>query len=501
MSSGEVSVVPVAAIVLAPVVVGGAVVVGAVMATEAVIMAHYRSRIRSQQARRAVLVDHAGRLRIQAPAQSTEMAGSVSSARTLVATLAKENAEWESRLEQEQATLDTLRVTVAEATGRHTNLARWVGEVETSATPLSGVPTFGQVSASEEARLQIAALAADNETLETALRAAHARLDAQHADAAWRSIAIPLVADLDRDPQSSIERWRTVLRERLANAVRGASALGRDLPGAVADAAALIESSRERDDAERAVARAVELLEDAKQERAVRSSLESELEALIASAEAMEDYLLAERCDEAGEEYLAKVAAGVSVRDLELWARPMIADLHDGRRRSEETLAAVKAAELERLRLAVQEAGHSALLEALLKTHTEVELTPEMEIFRPSGGKLLRREGSATLVAVWRGFEGETKIEPIKIGSMSAEAEAKACDDEVEFRKEKVLPEAQRLFDEATEELGVLPIPLTFRDAEYQPLDAVPEELFGEPSRTGAGHTVKAQELPPGGGR
>ncbi len=486
MSSGEIAIVPVVVVVAAPVVGLGLVTAGVVAGGRAVVLAHQRSRVQAQQQRRNALIAEAGRLRVAGPSVSTGAPQSLGALAGLADALKRENDDWDERLAAERTKLSALQADVAEADGRRKNLAAWASEVDTAANPLGGVPSFRGESAVEEARLQIDALKANNAEVEAALKEAHARLDRETADEVWRKLSVSMKVDLDRDPQSSVERWRAPLRQRIKDAVDQAVRAATVVPAEIADAASTIESSRDRDLATAAVEAATQKVAEAVHAHAANARFDAALEMLVTEAEAMEDYVLTAECDRVRAEFLDKQRT-LGAGQLSAWADAALAELVARREMTRRALEEGLALRAKAQRQTSIDVAYEALVETLLDSHSEVTLTPAMEEYLPSGGRLLRRNGDARFgVYVRHDAAGGAIYEPVAIGDVPLDEQERNCETLSEELEEAVEARYEGLMKKRGEEK---PLPITFTSDGFEPHVALKASLFEST-------TVKDHEAP-----
>lgn len=330
MSSGQVAVVPLALVLVAPAVVAAAAIGAAgyavANAAQQAALAHQRSRVVVASSRRQRLVEQAQVLRV-APPPGVQSSGStdISALRALANKLAKENAAWEETLDAEQSKLNALQAKVDSAWGRHQVVSRWAHEEALTHDALASLPTLHDESAVAEAEHQLATVQAHVNTMERALRARRQELENNAQRHALATITMPPVAEVDRDPDSSSERWRRALRADLSRAVREAQLDG-GLPSRVSVAFQSLEHATNP-------ATAQTLINDAVAELEERASLRSTTDLFLervahwaAEADKVGSQLLIALCDEALEQFEERRAALDHV-ELNAWVRRQLHDL------------------------------------------------------------------------------------------------------------------------------------------------------------------------------
>ena len=194
MSSGDVLILPVAAVALVPAVALGAIVgigYGVKKATEAAVEAYFRSRLEAEERRASELQTIARRLRVAGVDVPGGPAGGVADLRARVQTLTARNQEADQRLRDEQATLNGLDVERSALSAQDRTQRRWCEE--SGIRDLPHPPTSQpDASAVEEAQHQVAMLKSAALSMKAALAHARGDIDADQARTVFeRMIELP----------------------------------------------------------------------------------------------------------------------------------------------------------------------------------------------------------------------------------------------------------------------------------------------------------------------
>lgn len=403
MSSGDLTVAPVAALALAPVVVVGAVAYGAYRATEAVVEAYFRSRLAAEEHRSRELDTVARRLRVAGVGEHTGPTDGVANLRATVHALTTRNLETDRRLREEQATLNSLDVQRAALSAQDGTLRRWCEESGLAELPVQplGHP---DVSAVEEARHQIAAFSAAAAVMRADLELARGEIDAEQTRTAFAKL-IELPGGREPEP-----RWRTEMRGRIHDAVVELRLQG-GLPTTLHEAAALVETSEDQRQVTESVSAALVELRRLHQISVTELNFRNRVHLVMAQAEAIEHYGIAERCRSALDSVAAKALSAGDGTTFRVWARATAQDLEermleslDARAQAHETLA-------QDVRERAAQALKEAMCAALVATDHYVEVP--METALPSGGRLLieRAEGG-------HGHTGYAKVVEVRRGTV-----------------------------------------------------------------------------------
>jgi len=407
MSSGAITVAPVAAVALVPAVALGAVGYGAYKATEAVVEAYFRNRLSAEERRSRELDTAARRLRVAGVGvgvgELTGATAGVSNLRASVHTLAARNLETDLRLREEQATLNGLDVQRSALSAQDETLRRWCEESGLASLPVKprGHP---DASAVEEARQQIATFTAAATVMRANLELARGQIDAEQTRTVFaRMIELPG----GREPEPL---WRTGLRNRIHDAVVELR-LRDTIPNALRAAAALVETSDDQVQASDTVSAALVELRRLHQISVTELNVRNRVHLVMGQAEAIEHYGIAERCRSALDEVAARASDAEDGATFSAWARATAQDLEERMLESLQARAeAHEAFALEVGELAAQELKE-AMCAALVATDHYVEVP--METALPRGGRLLveRAEGS-------HGHTGYAKIVEVRHGTV-----------------------------------------------------------------------------------
>ena len=408
MSSGDVLILPVAAVALVPAVALGAIVgigYGVKKATEAAVEAYFRSRLEAEERRASELQTIARRLRVAGVDVPGGPAGGVADLRARVQTLTARNQEADQRLRDEQATLNGLDVERSALSAQDRTQRRWCEE--SGIRDLPHPPTSQpDASAVEEAQHQVAMLKSAALSMKAALAHARGDIDADQARTVFeRMIELPGGAA----PEPS---WRKELRNRMRDAVVDLRLDG-SLPGEFREAASLVETSEDQAQVTERVDAALAELRRLHRVAVTEENFRNRVHHVMAQAEAIEHYGIAELCRDALGQVAAKAAGAGDGSAFSTWARATAQSLEE---RMLESLQARAQAD-ESVALQLQElAAHrlkEAMCAALMATDSYVEVP--METVLPHGGRLLieRAPGSQS-------HTGYAKVVEVRDGTVSS---------------------------------------------------------------------------------
>jgi hypothetical protein len=384
-------------------------------------------------------------LRIACPEATSSVPSSVGGAKDAADRLAADNGEWEARLAAEQADVNRVQQRLIQAQARHDTLARWVGEARADVTALASAPTDHGLSVLEEGRIQVRALTGDNSTMEEALRAVFRSRAAAQTKTTLEALAMAPVAEVDRDPQSSSEKWRTPLRRELADAVEFTS-LPEGLPPEVAEAARTVETAVDAEAARAAVDDALRVLEEARARSTAVTNCLASLTDLSTQAEAIQDYRVIELADRAREEFEG-LRHSLDTTSLSQWARDRVREIRrslDGARDARGDLEArLEAQRRETAALQAQD-----LFADVLRSLGWVEV--QMETWRPRDGRLFREPGQAEYGKLIQVDEdGDLTPRPVRLGAASSAAtrrqDSAECRRQVSVDNNRVLPAVEAM--------------------------------------------------------
>lgn len=408
MSSGDVMILPVAAVALVPAVALGAIAgigYGVYKATEDVVEAYFRSRLEAEERRARELETIARRLRVAGVDVPGGPAGGVTDLRARTHTLTARNQEADRRLRDEQATLNGLDVERSSLSAQDRTMRRWCEE--SGIGDLPDLPTSQpDASAVEEGQHQVAVLKAAADSMNAALAHARADIDADQARAVFARM-IELPGGLAPGPG-----WRKELRTRIRDAVVELRLDG-SLPGELREAAILVETSEDRARATETVDAALAELRRLHQVAVMELNFRNRVHHVMAQAEAIEHYGIAALCRAALGKVADKAADAGDGAAFSAWARTTAQSLEE---RMLQSLRARALAD-ESLAQRVQELAAQQLKEemcaALMATDSYVEVP--METVLPHSGRLLveRAQGS-------QDHTGYAKVVEVRSGTVSS---------------------------------------------------------------------------------
>lgn len=448
MSDGAIALVPVGAVLVAPIVavagVGAVVYYGVKAAADAVRaarLAHARSRVAAECRRRDELRTQATGLRYPVPGTPGTDPADTAELNLLADQLSRENDRLAGELAAEQLKLNRLQAKLKTLEGRRETLAGWVRDSGIAVDAGDNRPSDRRWTAVQEAEHHITAVTRGIATMETGLRTARRERERGLTKGLWAAIAMPPLAELDRDPHSSSERWRAPLRLTLERALQDA-AIAEELPHVVATALESIESSDDESGARVRVAAATAALDErVKHREVVRDTLRT-LDDLTKAAEANENYVVLAECDVVREEFAAK-RDQLNAASLDAWARKrlLVMDrlLEDARRAFAEHRA--REAREQSLELAIQ------TQEAMAGIMAEMDyVRVDMEIGQPRNGHLFIERSQASSGKPGHGRviaidgNGGLQTYTVALSESSSEGDREACKRHVAIEREQILP-------------------------------------------------------------
>ncbi len=261
------------------------------VAVPAARLAHARSRVAAERCRRDELAAQAARLRHPVPEGLGIDREGTAELNLLADRLAAQNDRLGGELAAEQLMLNQLSTRRWALEGRRETLTGWGADADLAFPP--GVVSRSDPgwSAVQQAEHQVAALARTVVAMEAGLRAAHGERQSASTEDLW-----PPVAEIDRHPQSSSERWRAPLRTALERGLQDA-AIGEELLSGVTAAFKAVEAGTDESSVRPVVEAAIAALtERVAHEAVVRRNLRT-LNQLANEAEGSENYVVLAECD------------------------------------------------------------------------------------------------------------------------------------------------------------------------------------------------------------
>lgn len=446
MSDGAIALVPVGAVLVAPIVavagVGAAVYYGAKAAADAVHaarLAHARSRVAAERRRRDELGSRAARLRYPVPGTPGTDPAETAALNLLADRLAAENDRLAGELATEQLRLNRLTARLGALEGRRETLAGWVRDAGIAVATGGDRTSDPRWTAVQEAEHRVAAVTRSIATMEAGLRTARGERERDLTRGLWAAIAMPPAAEIDRDPHSSSERWRAPLRLTLERALQDA-AITEELPPIVATAFESIESSDDEPVARARVAAVTAALSERVTHGAVVRDTLRTLDELTKEAEAAENYVVLAECDVVRDE-LATKRRQLDAAGLDAWAKTRLLVmgrlLEDARRAFAEHHA--RESREQSLDLAVRaQQAMTDIMADLGYVHVD------MEIGQPRNGHLFIERSQAKNPSHGRvvgvDSSGVLKTYTVALRDSSEESDRAACERHARVENDEILP-------------------------------------------------------------
>lgn len=277
-----------------------------------------------QRRRRAELGEHGARLGRPVPWAPTRDPSGIGALNLLADRLAGENDRLAGELLAEQMHVNRLSARLRAFEGRRAVLAEWARE---AGIVVEDAVDYGRRmgrTASAELERRIAGVTRAVAVLETELMAACRDLERGPEDARSAVAVVLSMAEVERDPHASSERWRAPLRVTLEHALLDA-ALGEELPPSVASAFESVESDVDESRVRAYVEAATALLAKRAAHAGVVYRAWRALDHLGRAAEASENYALLTECAAIRAELTSK-RDELDATELDAWVRTRLSD-------------------------------------------------------------------------------------------------------------------------------------------------------------------------------
>lgn len=450
MSDGAIALVPVGLVLAAPIVAvagaGAAVYYSAKAVADAVHnarLAHARSRVAAERRRREELGAQAARLRYPLPGVPGSDPHGTAELNLLADRLSTENDRLSGELAAEQLKLNQLSTRLRSLEGRRETLAGWVHDAQLVLETDMERPNDSRWTAVQQAEQQLATVTRTITAMETGLRSARRERERHATRGLWGTIAMPPAAELDRDPQSSSERWRAPLRTALERGLQDAT-IGDELPSGVAAAFEAIEAATDEVTVRVQVEAAIAALgERSTHEAVVRHTLRT-LEQLANEAEGSENYVVLADCDVFRAEF-DDVRQRLGAADLDVWAKKRFRAVERLLRESERALAEHLAERSKKRRHELATEAEQAMT-AIMADMDYIHV--EMEIGQPRNGHLFIERSQAGKPSHGRvvsvDSNGLLQTYTVALRDSSVESDGAACARHVAIENDKILPALRR---------------------------------------------------------